>query len=147
MRIPITVVYFKDRNWLSKTVNCINCLMVYKIVFYSKFPDILDSAGKDTRRRTRTKTIAKRFAFHANAIKYEVNPVPPPHLCQNKSLFMPSETPQFFGKYYLNPPARLFLESLTPSTIHSDLVWCVERSISLTLMRKSINGLFLKHYF
>ena len=40
--------------------------MVCKIVFYSEFPDIPDKAGRVTRRRTQA--IAKRYAFHANAI-------------------------------------------------------------------------------
>ena len=70
LRIPITVVYFKDRNWLSKTVNCISCLVVCKIDFCSEFPDIPDNAGKGTRRRRRrTQAIAKRYAFHANATR------------------------------------------------------------------------------
>ena len=47
--------------------------MVCKIVFCSEFPDIPDNAGKVTRgtrrRRRRTQAIAKRYAFHANAIK------------------------------------------------------------------------------
>ena len=30
-RILITVVYFKDRNWISKTVNYISCSLVCKI--------------------------------------------------------------------------------------------------------------------
>ena len=75
LRIPITIVYFKDRNWSSKRVNCISCLVVCKIVFCSEFPDIPDNAGKVTRRtrrrrrkRRRTQAIAKRYAFHANAI-------------------------------------------------------------------------------
>ena len=43
--------------------------MVFEIVFCSEFPDIPDNAGKFTRRRRRrTQTIAKRYAFHANAI-------------------------------------------------------------------------------
>ena len=74
-RILITVMYFKDRDWISKSVNCISCLVVCKIVFCSEFPDIPDNAGKVTRRtrrrrrkRRRTQAIAKRYAFHANAI-------------------------------------------------------------------------------
>ena len=45
--------------------------MVCKIIFCSEFPDIPDQAGKKTRRRRsrRTQSIAKRYAFHANAIK------------------------------------------------------------------------------
>ena len=69
LRIPITVVYFKDRNWLSKTVNCISCLVVCKIVFCSEFPDIPDNAGKGRRRRRgrrRRQAIAKRYVFQAN---------------------------------------------------------------------------------
>ena len=43
--------------------------MVCKIVFCSEFPDIPDNAGKVPRRITRrTQTIAKCYAFHANAI-------------------------------------------------------------------------------
>ena len=32
--------------------------------------DILDTAGRKTRKRKRTQAIAKRHAFHANAINY-----------------------------------------------------------------------------
>ena len=69
-RILITVMYFKDRNWISKTLNCISCLVVCKIVFCFKFSDIPDKAERRTRRRRRrrrTQAIAKRYAFHANA--------------------------------------------------------------------------------
>ena len=75
LRILVTVMYFKDRNWVSKTVNCISCLVVCKIAFYSEFPTIPDNAGKVTRRtrrrRRRTQAIAKRYAIHANAINEE----------------------------------------------------------------------------
>ena len=54
LRILITVMYFKDRNWISKTVNCISCSVVCKIVFCSEFPDIPDKAESRTRRRRRT---------------------------------------------------------------------------------------------
>ena len=48
-------------------VNYISCLVACKIVFYSKFSNIQDNAGKVTRRtRRRTQAIAKH-AFHANA--------------------------------------------------------------------------------
>ena len=67
LHILITVVYFKDRNWMSKTVYCISCLVVCKIVFCSEFPDIPDNAGRQTRRRAHV--IAKRYAFHANSVK------------------------------------------------------------------------------
>ena len=43
--------------------------MVYQIIFCSKFPDIPDKAGRKTRRRRRTQTIAKRYAFDANKIR------------------------------------------------------------------------------
>ena len=70
-------MYFKDRNWITKTVNCISCSVVCKIVFYSEFPDIPDNAGKVTkgrrRRRRRTQAIAKRYVFHANAITHNKN--------------------------------------------------------------------------
>ena len=68
-----TVMYFKDRNWISKTVNGISCSVACKLVFCSKFPDIPDNAGKvmrrtrKRRRKRRTQAIAKRYAFHANA--------------------------------------------------------------------------------
>ena len=42
----ITTVYFKDQNWISKTVYCIRCLMVCKVTFCSKFPDIPDKTGR-----------------------------------------------------------------------------------------------------
>ena len=44
LHILITVMYFKDRNWISKTINCISCLVVCKIVFCSEFLDIPDNA-------------------------------------------------------------------------------------------------------
>ena len=71
LRVLLTLMYFKDRNWISKTVNCISCSVVCKIVFCSEFPDIPDNAGKVTRRRRRRRTQAnaKRYAFHANTIK------------------------------------------------------------------------------
>ena len=65
-RILIVAVYFKDQSWIAKTHHCINCSVVCKIVFCSKFPDIWDNAGRKTRRR-RTPAIAKRYAFYANA--------------------------------------------------------------------------------
>ena len=66
---PNTAVDFKDRNWIPKTVHCISCLVVCKIVFCSEFPDILDNARRKTGRgRRRTQAIAKRYAFHANAM-------------------------------------------------------------------------------
>ena len=49
--ILITAVYLKDRNWISKTVYCISCSVVCKIVFCSEFPNLLDNTGKVTRRR------------------------------------------------------------------------------------------------
>ena len=55
LRILITVVYFKDRKWVSKTVYCISSLVVSKIAFCSEFPDIPDSAGRKTRRRRKKK--------------------------------------------------------------------------------------------
>ena len=67
LRILITVVFFKDRNWICKTVYCSSSFVVCKITFCSEFPDISDSAGRKTRRR-RTQAIAKRYAFHSNAI-------------------------------------------------------------------------------
>ena len=69
--ILIIVMYFKDRNWISKTLSCISCLVVCKIAFCSEFPDIPDNAERRTRRRRRRRrkqAIAKRCAFHANAI-------------------------------------------------------------------------------
>ena len=47
---------------------CIRCSVICKIVFCSESPDIPDNAGSKTTRR-RTQAIAKRYAFHANAIK------------------------------------------------------------------------------
>ena len=71
LRILITVVYFKDRNWIYKSVYCISSLVVCKIAFCSEFPDIPDSAGRKIRRRTQA--IAKHYAFHANAISILTN--------------------------------------------------------------------------
>ena len=47
--------------------------MVCKIIFCSEFPVIPDKAGRKTRRRRkkrrrRRQAIAKRYAFHADAI-------------------------------------------------------------------------------
>ena len=67
LRILITAVCFKDRNWISKSVYYISCSVVCKIVFCSEFPDIPYNAGKVKRGRIRTQVIAKRYAFHANA--------------------------------------------------------------------------------
>ena len=72
LRILIAVVYFKVRNWISKTMYCISCSMVCKIVFCTEFPDIPDKTGRKTTRR-RTQAIANRYAFHANAIKRYIN--------------------------------------------------------------------------
>ena len=49
--ILITAVYLKYRNWISKTVYCVSCSVVFKIVFCSKFLNLLDNTGKVTRRR------------------------------------------------------------------------------------------------
>ena len=57
--------------------------MVCKIAFCSEFPNIPDNAGRKIRRRKkrrrRTKTIAKHYAFHANAEierKYTIDLIP-----------------------------------------------------------------------
>ena len=71
LRILITVVYFKDRNWIYKSVYCISSLVVCEIAFCSEFPDIPDSTGRKTTRRTQA--IAKRYAFPANAINRNVD--------------------------------------------------------------------------
>ena len=42
--------------------------MICKITLCSEFPNIPEKAGRVTRRRRGTQAIAKRFAFHANAI-------------------------------------------------------------------------------
>ena len=47
LSILIALMYFKDRNWISKTVNCISCSVVCKIVFCSEFPDIPDNARQE----------------------------------------------------------------------------------------------------
>ena len=39
-------MYFNDQKGIPKTVNCISCSMVYKIVFCSEFPDIPDNTGR-----------------------------------------------------------------------------------------------------
>ena len=46
LRILITLMYFNDQKGIPKTVNCISCSMVYKIVFCSEFPDIPDNTGR-----------------------------------------------------------------------------------------------------
>ena len=67
LHILITVLQFKDRNWIYKTVYCISSLVVCKIAFCSELSDVRDSAGRKTRRR-RAQAITKRYTFHANAI-------------------------------------------------------------------------------
>ena len=63
LRILLRVVYFTDRNWIYKTVNCISCSVVCKIVFCSEFLDIPNHTGKVTRkrRRRRTQAITKHY--------------------------------------------------------------------------------------
>ena len=49
----------------------VSSLVVCKIAFCPDVSDILDTTGKKVsrkRRRRRTQAIAKRYAFHANAI-------------------------------------------------------------------------------
>ena len=77
LRILLTAVYFKDLKWISKTMYCISCSMVCKIIFCSEFPDIPDKAGRKTRRRRRRRTqaIVKRYAFYANAIIVELEKI------------------------------------------------------------------------
>ena len=58
-----------------KTVYCISCLVVCKIVFCSEFPDIPDNAGRKTTTRRRSQAIAKRYAFHANAMRLIYNSI------------------------------------------------------------------------
>ena len=65
LRTLVTAVYFKDRDWISKTVYCIGCSMICKTVFYSEFSDILDKTGRVTKRR-RSQTIAKCYACHTH---------------------------------------------------------------------------------
>ena len=67
LRILITFAHFKDLNWITKSVYCINCLVVCKIILCSEFANIPDNAGRKTRRRRRTQAIAKCYAFHADA--------------------------------------------------------------------------------
>ena len=68
LRNLITPVYFKDWKWIPKTVYCISCSMVCRIICCSEFPDIPDKAGRKTRKRRRTQVIAECYAFHANAV-------------------------------------------------------------------------------
>ena len=123
LRILITVVYFKDRNWISKTVYCISCLVVCKIVFCSEFPDIPDNAGRKTRRRRRTQAIATGYAFHGNTKIYQI---------LNCTNFMRMEE-NFYHLGKLNIPSK---ESSTkPNKIFYILSW-------LFLKR-----LFLKNFY
>ena len=43
--------------------------MICKMIFFSEFPDIIDNAGRKTRRkkRRRAQAIAKYYTFQANA--------------------------------------------------------------------------------
>ena len=65
----IATAYFKNLNWIYKTVYCISCSMVFKIIFCFEFLNIPDKAGRKTTRRRRTRTIAKCYGFGANAIR------------------------------------------------------------------------------
>ena len=50
LRMLITVMYFKDRNWISKTTNCISCFVVCEIVFapnFSIFPTTLAKSREE----------------------------------------------------------------------------------------------------
>ena len=70
LRILMTVVYFKDWQWISKSVICLTFSVVCKIAFCSKFPDIpVNTGGATRKRREKTQAIAKRYAFHANAVQ------------------------------------------------------------------------------
>ena len=65
LRILIKVMYFKDRNWnwISKTVNCINCSVVCKINFCSEFPDILDNANSREEREEEHRELQSIMRF------------------------------------------------------------------------------------
>ena len=54
LRILVTTMYFKDRNLISKTVYCKRCLMVCKNNCSLRISDILDKAGRKTRKRNNT---------------------------------------------------------------------------------------------
>ena len=109
LRILITAVYFKDRNWMFKTLYCISCSEACKIGFWPEFPDIPDNAGKVTRRRRkRTQAIAKRYAFHTNAIKLKA--IEKNRLCFKK-VFIEYLWPRIIldvtSFYFLYYPARV----------------------------------------
>ena len=70
LRILMTTVSFKNQKWIFKTIYCISCSMVCKIIFCSEFHDIPNKAGRKQRIIIirRTQATAKRYAFHANAV-------------------------------------------------------------------------------
>ena len=47
----IITTYFNHWHWISKTVYCISCSMVCKMIICSEFLDIPDKVGRKTRRR------------------------------------------------------------------------------------------------
>ena len=42
----LVIMYFSDRKWISKTVDCNNCLMAWKTIFFSELADIPDKNGR-----------------------------------------------------------------------------------------------------
>ena len=58
----VAVVHFTYRNWISKTVYCIRCVMVCEIFSCSESPDIPEKL-----RRWRKPANTKRLAFQGNA--------------------------------------------------------------------------------
>ena len=70
LRILIRVVYFKDRKWISKTVNCISCSVVCKIVFAPNIPIFRTTLAKSREEgeEEEHRQLQRAFVFHANAI-------------------------------------------------------------------------------
>ena len=62
LRILTATIYFKDRHWICKTVYCICCSVICKIIFCSEFPDIPDKTCRKTRRR-RTRQLQSIIRF------------------------------------------------------------------------------------
>ena len=69
--LPIlkTALYFKDRNWISKSVYCISCSVVCKIVFAPNFPIFRITLAKSREEEGEEEhRQLQNTLFHANSI-------------------------------------------------------------------------------
>ena len=63
-------MHFQDRNRISKTVHCISCSMVCKIIFCSQFPNIPNKAFRKTSLHTAKQSVM-RFTQMQQRIVYQ----------------------------------------------------------------------------